>query len=95
MLLAINLKLIAREWKKMLLITFAATVLLFIGGGFESNDAAPLVFIFMFLGVFIGVNVFWSAGSAVYGFIVALGTLNKHKQELKEKSGRPDLSKKD
>lgn len=88
----IDLKLIRREWKKILLIAFVIAIFLFFSGEFKSNDSAEniITFIFMFLGLFIGVGALWTAGNAIFGFATALRLLIKQKRQLKNKENPRD-----
>jgi len=82
----IDLKLIRREWKKILLVAFIIAVFLFFAGEFKSNDSTENIttFIFMFIGLFIGVSALWTAGNAILGFIISLKLLIKQKRDYKK-----------
>lgn len=88
----IDLKLIAREWKKILLIAFLATLFLFFGGTFKSDEQNIFVFTILLFGLFIGVGALWTAGSAIFGFVVALKLLIKQKRQLRDEK-KSDASK--
>ena len=87
----IDLKLIAREWKKILLIAFLATIFLFFGGTLKSEEQNIFVFIILLLGLFIGVGALWTAGSAIFGFVIALKLLIKQKKEKKQMKNKNDF----
>ena len=74
-MILINFKLIAHKWKKISLVAFLATLFLFFAGGNIEDSMGDniVVFVFMFIGLFIGVNIFWSAGSAVWEFVSVVG----------------------
>lgn len=87
----IDLKLIARKWKKILLIAFLATIFLFFNGTFKSDEQNIFVFAVVLFGFFIGVGALWTAGSAIFGFVVALRLLIKQKKQLKNKNDSHNL----
>jgi hypothetical protein len=87
----IDLKLIGREWKKILLIAFLATIFLFFGGTLKSDEQNIFVFAILLFGLFIGVSAFWTGGSAIFGFVVALKLLIKQKKLLKDKERSKNL----
>ena len=86
----IDLKLIAREWKKILLIAFLGTVFLFFSGTFKSDEQNIFVFAVGLFGLFVGVSALWTAGSAIFGFITALRLSIRQKKQLKDKNDSHD-----
>jgi hypothetical protein len=70
-LVVLDSKLFARDWKKISLVALVATVFIFFGGGFNSNDHLLSIFVFvvMLSGVFIGVLALWSGIMAVWELI--------------------------
>ena len=81
----IDLKLIAREWKKILLIAFLGTVFLFFSGTFKSDEQNILVFAVILFGLFVGVSALWTAGAAIFGLVDVLRLSIKQKKQLKDK----------
>ena len=77
----INLKLVARDWKKILLTAFLVTIFLFLGGAFEKDEQNISVFSAVLFGSFIAVSVFWSAGFAIYELVVAYRLFRKQKRQ--------------
>lgn len=88
----INLKLIARKWKKILLVAFLATSFLFFSGTFKSEEQNIFVFAVILFGLFIGVSTLWTAGSAISGFVNALRLSVRQKKQLKDKNDFHNLT---
>jgi hypothetical protein len=81
----INLKLVARDWKIILLTAFLVTIFLFLGGAFEKDEQNISIFLAVLFGAFIAVCVFWSAGFAIYELVVACRLSSRLKKQLKDK----------
>ena len=91
-LIVLDSKLFARDWKKILLIALVATVFLFFGGEFNSEDTALNIFVFvlMLAGCFIAILAIWTGVIAVWELILSLKLFRKQTGQFGDKNDSHD-----
>ena len=82
----INLKLVARDWKKIVFIAFLITLAFFISDTLSSDEKNIVSFFGILFGFFIALSAIWTGIIAVWGFIISLNLLIKQKNQSKNKN---------
>lgn len=68
----INLKLVSRDWKKIIIVAFLITLALFLTDTFNADEKSITSFVGILSGFFIALGAIWTGIIAVWSLIVSL-----------------------